>query len=67
MPLFFTISGYMFRFAYKENQEYGISIKKDNVLKQTINLLLIYLIFQVALCILKTVFSAFVDNPMTYS
>lgn len=67
MPLFFVISGYTFRLAYVKGNGGQIQVKHDKVKLQLINLLGIYLLFQVALCVLKALFSAFVDNGMDIS
>lgn len=67
MPLFFAISGYTFHLAYVIENKKQVEIKGEKIKKQIINLFGIYLLFQIALCVLKTVFSTFVDNSMTFS
>ena len=62
MPLFFLVSGVSFYLSCLKT-----GINKEKIKKQTVNLLLLYLIFVVALCLLKTVFSAFVDNKIGLS
>lgn len=60
MPLFVLLSGFTFSLAYLKNGE----VDNKKLKKQIANVVLLYLIFQVALCSLKIVFSAFVDNKM---
>lgn len=61
MPLFFFLSGYAFRLScLNEN-----SLRKLEKIKRNVfNFIILYLSFQCALCVLKVVFSKFVDNKM---
>lgn len=61
MPLFIAISGCTFGLAYRSSN----TVKIPQIRKQIINLILIFLIFQVTLCGSKIVFSVFVDNKMS--
>ena len=62
MPLFFVVSGITF---YLSCLKEGVDRKR--IRRQTVNLLLIYLIFVIALCVLKVLFSSFVDNKIAVS
>lgn len=62
MPLFFALSGYAY-FKYINND----SNKQDpKIKKNVINLLLLYVIYNVSLCIFKMIFSAFVNNSFSF-
>lgn len=63
MPLFLCLSGYSFCLAYYRNNEMnGIKVKR-----QTINLLLLYIIFSIVFYGLKIPMAMFTDNKMTLS
>ena len=66
MPLFFVISGFTFTSAYLSSETGVISIQEKRLKNQLLNLILIFLIFQISLCVLKMIFSSFVDNPMSF-
>lgn len=60
MPLFFVLSGIAFNASCIKNNK----IKLDKVKRQTINIVIIYLIFVIGLCILKMLFSTFVHDKI---
>lgn len=60
MPLFFFLSGFAFDLSYIK--EGNLDIKK--VKKNTFNLFLLYILFQIGLCSLKMIFTLFVDNKV---
>ena len=66
MPVFMLLSGFTFALSccrFKEDGSADANWKK--IKNKMINLLLIYVIFQVCMVCLKMVFSAFVDNTLT--
>lgn len=63
MPLFFILSGIAFRISCLKSDIFPIQKLK----RTTLNLLIIYLIFESALPILKMLFSSFVNNPVQAS
>ena len=63
MPLFFVLSGIAFRISCLKAETFPAAKLK----RTTLNLLIIYLIFESALPILKMIFSSFVNNPVQSS
>jgi len=59
MPLFFTISGFLFYHAYFTKAG---TIKRIKVKEQIINLICIYFVFSLLLCSTKMIFSGYVNN-----
>lgn len=59
MPLFFLLSGCSFGYAYLDNSTswLNIGIKKEKVKSQIWNIIIIYVIWSILKCILKSVFS----------
>ena len=64
MSLFMILSGEMFRTAYTGPGPGDI--KKERLLRQVINLLLLYLIWSLLLGFFKMIFGDFVNNPVTW-
>ncbi|RGC52535.1 acyltransferase family protein [Absiella sp. AM29-15] len=65
MPLFLSLSGTAFYLSNFNRRQDSINYRK--ILKQVLNLFIIYFIFQISLCTLKYVFNIFVSNQMTIS
>ena len=60
MPLFFIISGYSFGLAYvdrRDESNYRIKLKTSKVHRQMLNLFLVYVVWGVGYCFLKSRFS----------
>lgn len=62
MPLFMSISGYAFRIGYIRND----IVCKNKVCTQVLNLSVVYIVFQAALCFLKVFFFEYVDNKQDF-
>ena len=61
MPLFFILSGFLFRKVYISGNE----IKSDKIKKQIINLLCLYVIYCLILGVFKMIFGGFVNNKVS--
>ena len=61
MPLFFTVSGFLFAQAYLPDNR----VKKEKIKAQLINLACVYLLFSLVLGVSKMLFSRFVNNRVT--
>ena len=68
MPLFFLISGLLFRKAYMAEEETGkYRIKRKKLRTQLLNILILYIVYSEILGVLKIVFSDAVNNAVTFS
>lgn len=65
MPLFFTISGFLFREAYVVGDVPHSGIKSRSVNRQMINLLLLYVVYNLLLGCSKILFAGAVTNKVT--
>lgn len=61
MPLFFVISGKAFRISCLKNG----NVDKEKIKRSTLNLFIVYLVFNAMLPVLKIIFSKFVNNKVT--
>ena len=62
MPLFMTISGYVFHVAYITNDG---EPKRDSISRQILNLLLMYLFFSLVLCFFKIVAADYTNSSIS--
>ena len=65
MPLFFTISGFLFHEAYIVGTVPNSSVKAISVNRQMINLLLLYIVYNILLGSSKILFAGVVTNKVT--
>ncbi len=61
MPLFFVLSGEAFRISCLKNE----IIDKEKIKRSSLNLFIVYLLFNSMLPVLKIIFSKFVNNKVT--
>ena len=61
MPLFFTVSGFLFAQAYLADGR----VKKEKIKAQLINLACVYVLFSLILGVSKILFSQYVNNQVT--
>ncbi len=64
MPLFFMISGFLFREAYVQGEIPQSRIRREPLNRQVLNLLLVYIIYSLLLGVSKMVFSGAVNNTV---
>ena len=60
MPLFFTVSGFLFAQAYLADDQ----VNKEKIKAQLINLACVYVLFSLILGVSKTLFSQYVNNQV---
>lgn len=66
MPLFFFISGYLFKSAYITTNPDKIKIDAPRFKKQLVNLIILYCVYSLLLGILKILFSDAVNNKVEW-